>query len=184
MSAVCRRPQTDLSEEAALEVLIPTIEEVAALFVTGAGLERLYGIEVEVSAKDGGEGRNFAACRTDGRLLVFSPDLLALPPETVYGIVLHEFGHAADFLYPAQWVPIAGGKVRLADVSSRGVPAGESPVPTSWLRDWEARDSDEVERAADRIAESVSGIRIGYGGPCLLQTVARGAMRPRPPGLR
>lgn len=176
-----RRP-AEISDEAALAVLTPVIEHVAELYAE-AGLDRLSGLEIVVSAEEGGEGRNFAACREDGLLIVLSPDLIQLQEETTVAIIAHEFGHACDFLYPAQWVRDRKGGMFLADTSKRGVPAGEAPLPAEWVRDWRGRDSDTVERTADGIAESVTGFRIGYGGPCLLQTV-KGGVRPRPAGLR
>ncbi len=178
---------TDLDEEAAQLLLEPYLTEVSARFYE-AGLTRLEGLRVKVSASEGGEGRNFAACRTDGRLLVFSPDIVWLMPAQITAIIGHELGHAADFLYPGLFVQGKGGqgengKVILLDDSKRGVPTGEAPVPSTWLSDWKARDEDEIERQADRIAETVLGVRIGYSGPCLLQTIDEG-ISPRPRGLR
>jgi len=175
------RPR-DVDEEAAQALLEPYLIEVAARFYE-AGLTRLEGIRVKVSASEGGEGRNFAACRTDGRLIILSPDILWLVPATITGILAHELGHAADFLYPGLFVRGRNGRMILLDDSKKGVPTGEAPVPATWLEDWKRRDDDEVERQADRIAEEVLGERIGYHGPCLLQTVDEG-ISPRPRGLK
>jgi hypothetical protein len=173
---------TDIDEEAAQALLEPYIVEVAARFYE-AGLTRLEGIKIRVSASEGGEGRNFAACRTDGRLIVLSPDMVHLVPATLTAILAHELGHAADFLYPGLFVPGRDGRMILLDDSKKGVPTGEAPVPKTWLSDWRARDIDAQERQADRIAETVLGVRIGYSGPCLLQTIDDG-ISPRPHGLR
>lgn len=177
----CCRTPANVNERAALAILRPSIETIWALFLD-AGLDRLEGVEVRVSAAEGGEGRNFAACRTDGALIVLSPDLIHLPEATVDGILAHEFGHAADFCYPARFVKAKNGALRRLDASPKGVPAGEAPIPAAWLREWSARDDDTVERAADAIAEYVTGWRIGYSGPCRLQTTDGGV--PRPDGLR
>lgn len=178
----CLRRPADLSSEAALEILTPSIEKVVRHFEE-RGLDRISGIQIEISEEDGGSGRNFAACRTDGRLLVLSPDLVHLEQATVEGILAHELGHAADFCYPARLRFDARGRLVLIDDSPRGVPTGQAPIPPSWIQEWEARDDDEVEGFADQVAEAVTGWKIGYAGPCLLQTVGRG-IRPRPLGLR
>lgn len=148
-----------------------------------AGFDRLGGIEIVVSAKEGGEGRNFAACRTDGRLLVLSPDLIHLPQATADGILAHELGHAVDFSYPARIGFDKRGHVVVIDDSKKGVTTGQPPIPEAWVHEWETRSNDEVEGFADKVAEAVTGWRIGYAGPCRLQTVGRG-IRPRPKGLR
>lgn len=179
---VCLRRPANVSDEAALEILIPSIEKVVAFFEE-AGLVRLNGIEIQVSAEDGGEGRNFAACRTDGRLIILSPDLIRLRQATVEGILAHELGHATDFCYPAQVGFTRTGKLRMIDDGPKGVPSGTRAIPLAWEDDWEARDNDTVERFADQIAEAVTGWKIGYAGPCRLQTVGAG-IRPRPLGLR
>lgn len=178
----CLRRPADVSDEAALEILTPSIEKVVRKF-EDAGLDRISGIAVDVSADEGGRGRNFAACRTDGRLLVLSPDLIHLQQATVEGILAHEFGHAADFCYPACIGFDKRGGLVLIDDSPKGVTAGQPPIPKAWLHEWDARSDDTVESFADKIAEAVTGWRIGYAGPCLLQTVGKG-LRPRPKGLR
>ncbi len=178
----CLRRPADVSEEAAAEILLPSIEKLMTIF-SKAGFEHLQGIEIVVSAKEGGSGRNFAACRTDGRLLVLSPDLIHLPQATVEGILAHELGHAVDFSYPARVGFGKGGAIIVIDDSKKGVTTGQPPIPQAWLDDWDTRSNDAVEGFADKIAEAVTGWRIGYAGPCLLQTVGKG-IRPRPKGLR
>ena len=134
-------------------------------------------VRVDPSAGDG--GRHFAACRTDGELIILSPTMVHLPSDTAMGIILHEFGHAADFAYPARIAFDKRGRVHVLDVSKRG----GSVDLARWETEWETRSDDSVERDADRIAEGVSGVKIGYAGPCQLLTVGRGK-RPRPAGLR
>lgn len=169
-------------EETATALLAPFIDEVVAIF-DAAGYRRLEGITIKVSEHEGGEGRHFGACRTDGRLIYFRPALVHLEQAQILGIIAHELGHALDFNYPGLFVRTSDGRMRLADSSKRGVPTGEQPIPQAWIDDWEARDDDEIERAADAIAETVLGVKIGYAGPCLIQTLGRG-VRPRPLGLR
>lgn len=160
---------------AVLELYIETARDV----FLAAGFDRLAATKVRVDAAAGDGGRHFAACRTDGELILLSPEMVSLPQDTAMGIMLHEFGHAADFSYPAQISFGRGGAARVVDVGRRG---GSVDID-AWLRDWEDRDDDEIERCADRIAEGVAGVKIGYAGPCQLQSVGRGK-RPRPPGLR
>lgn len=163
---------------AAEVTLAPVIDAVRATFLE-AGFDEVARTVVRVDVKAGDGGRHFAACRTDGELILLSPNLIHLAEATVAGIILHEFGHAADFLYPAQIGFDALKNPVFLDHSKRG---GREDT-RRWLADWEGRDDDEVERMADRIAEAASGLRIGYAGPCLLQTVGAG-VRPRPRGLR
>jgi hypothetical protein len=178
------RRTTSLGAEAALEVIAPDLELVADAYGR-YGLERLTeGLEIHMTEdKALFQGRTYAACRTDGRLLLLSPDLACLPRPMLQGILGHELGHAADYLYPGQWAQERSGRARMLDVSKKGVPTGEKPLPKRWLDDWHARDDDAIERMADAICECVMGVKIGYTGPCLLQTIGQG-IRPRPPGLR
>jgi len=178
------RRTTTLGAEAALEVIAPALERVADAYGR-FGLPRLReGLEIHMSEDQAlFQGRTYAACRTDGRLLLLSPDLAALPWAVLTGILGHELGHAVDYLYPGQWAQDRDGRARMLDVSKRGVPTGEAPLPKRWLDDWNARTDDQIERMADAICECVMGVTIGYAGPCLLQTVGQG-IRPRPAGLR
>lgn len=77
--------------------------------LVGAGLERLAFVRGAVGAVPGGTDRTYAACAEDGLTIVLSPDLGALEPDIVRGILMHELGHAADFLYPAQIALATGG---------------------------------------------------------------------------
>lgn len=121
-------------------------------------------------------GRHLAATRGDGKAMTLSPNLGALDPGTRLAITAHEFGHAADFLYPGRWL--------------------EDGSLEPCMKRWRARDKDAIERAADQIAEAVMGRTISYAGPKNLQTFAEdavrpcadhafcAALRPRPVGLR
>jgi hypothetical protein len=107
-------------------------------------------------------GRTVGSTREDGLRMVLSPTLATLPATTRMAIIAHEYGHAADFLYPGCWLQ-----------DGHGVPD---------LERWRARETNEIELAADQIAEAATGIAIGYGGRRLLQSFACG-VRPRPKNL-
>ncbi len=160
------------------DLLRPFVEQIRRLYLR-QGLDKVKGTRWRVTpdARDG--GRHFAFCRTDGGELGFAPEMILLPTATARGIIAHEFGHAADYLYPAQFLPGPGGRlypVRTGQRSNDGVPPARY---NAWVR----RGYDEIERAADAIAEGVLGERIGYAGPCHLETIGAG-VRPRPKGLR
>ena len=120
--------------------------------------------------------RHFAACTHDGDEIYCAPEMADLPEGVVLAIFAHEFGHAVDFLYPAQFGLGRDGVVRrnFERVSDKQVRA--------WTRGWRARDDDAVERTADAIAQHVLGTTIGYCGPCQLQCFNQGVRRPA--GLR
>lgn len=120
--------------------------------------------------------RHFAACTHDGLQIYVAPELADLPEPTVLAIFAHEFGHASDFLYPAEFARAARGPVR------RDFGAVSEKQVRAWVSGWKARDDDAVEVAADNIAELVLGMPIGYHGPCQLQCFNQGV--PRPVGLR
>lgn len=172
----------DVTVRRAAAILEPYVTQWYDDFVNDASLDRLVGLTIVVTDRAREGDRHFAATRDDGRLILLSPQLIELPPTTASGIVGHEFGHAADFAYPAQWAKSARGGWTLLDVTKRGA-SRETAFPAEWLRDWRARDDDTLERTADGIAETVGKVRIGYSGPCMLQTIGRG-VRPRPRGLR
>lgn len=121
--------------------------------------------------------RHFAACTDDGLQIYAAPELADLPDNVVLAIFAHEFGHATDFLYPAEFARGRDGAYRrdFGNVSERQVRA--------WITGWNNRDADAIEFAADAIAELVLGMPIGYQGPCQLQCFNCGEGR-RPVGLR
>jgi hypothetical protein len=122
--------------------------------------------------------RHFAACRDDGMLIHFAPQIVDLPVETLVAIVAHEFGHAADHAYPAYWIlPSAGpGKAQWL-----GTPP-DTKHGRRWQRLWRERSPDQIEWAADGIAQAVTGRKLGYCGNCLIQCYKGGIERPA--GLR
>lgn len=105
--------------------------------------------------------------------------MIGLPHATCLGIIAHEFGHAADYLYPGAFCVTSGGKV----LGALAGPTSKQVVPNARYRYWLERDYDAVERTADKVAETVLGVKIGYAGPCMLETI-NGGVRPRPKGLR
>ena len=90
----------------------------------------------------------------------------------------HELGHAADFSYPGCWVVLDPRTDR-----RRALWLGwrEDRDARRWRRMWYERDDDEVEWAADAIAQAVTGIPVTYCGRCMLQCFSG---IPRPSGLR
>jgi len=118
--------------------------------------------------------RHFARCRDDGRQIELATEAADLPLETLASIIAHEFGHAADFSYPACF--------RLVDKYSPAqwkVPSESSAADK--VAAWQQRGIDQQEWTADAISHLVTGKRIGYCGPCMVQCFG-GPSRPR--GLR
>lgn len=118
--------------------------------------------------------RHYAACRDDGLLIVVAPEAADLRHEQLVALLSHEFGHATDFLYPARY---AGRR----DEAAVWVPEGVRKMARI-RRAWAERTDDQVEWDADSIAMAVTGRKIGYCGPCLIQCFSGGSARPA--GLR
>ena len=166
------------SEEAA-SIVAPCFDAVRDVFVAyepaaGCRLELLEKTRLLIDDDVRDAERHFARCRTDGRQIELAPQAADLPIETLTAILSHEFGHAADFAYPAHFRLVA-----------RDRPAQWKP-PTGRgaarkVRAWEGRNDDQIEWAADAIAYLVTGRKIGYCGPCMVQCFAGGR---RPTGLR
>lgn len=146
-------------------------------------LECLPGAHDQGSLPDGSPAiRHFAGCRDDGRVIVTAPEIVELPEEMVLAILSHEFGHAMDFAYPGDYIVADGFLVR-RPLGHRGDDDRTDRAAVAVMRQWTSRGDDQIEGTADAIAETVTGKKIGYVGPCLLQSF-RGGMRPRPAGLR
>ncbi len=173
-----------ISRADALFVLGPYFEAAQAIFVE-RGLRRCEKTRLVITERAHDTERHFAATRSDGTSIILAPELVGMPEDNVAAILAHEFGHAADFLYPgrfqlietrlAEWEGPEWTAVRERDIDAR--------MAYARGRQWERRDADEIERTADAIAEAITGRPIFYGGPCVLQSFEEG-MRPRPPGLR
>jgi hypothetical protein len=151
-------------------------EAIGALFermrdaFVAAGLERCAEVDWSIERPSKSHTRrHFASCRMDGLLVSVQTKLVLLEEEQQLGILAHELGHAADFLYPAE--------LRVV----RSVLLHREPSPRD-ERAWRGRDIDRLERDADGIARAVLGEKRGYTGSCQLQTLGRG--RYRPSGLR
>lgn len=132
-------------------------------------------VQLECLAEMHDTPRHYGGCREDGLVIAIAPQAVSLPEETVAAIIQHEFGHAMDFLFPSRFF-YDGEDVTVLEDSE------DDRTRVARMRQWEARDLDTVEFTADGIAELVTGNRIGYLGPCLLQSLNKG--EPRPYGLR
>lgn len=165
----CAETITTASPHEARLVLEPYFEELRERFLQ-AGWDRLSKTRLRCRLEQHDTPRHFAGCLEDGLQVYVAPQLIELSVETVLGILAHELGHAADFLYPGEFLLRGDHVVHQAPDKER-------------LRGWRRRDDDTVEVVADLIAEQVIGAPIGYRGPCQLQMLGLSG-RPRPVGLR
>lgn len=156
-------------------MLDPYFEAVRARYIE-RGLERCRKTKLWCAPWVHDTPRHFAACTDDGEQIYAAPDLADLPDQTVLAIFAHEFGHATDFLYPAEF------QLGRAGADRRDFSVVSEKQVRAWITGWNQRDADLVEQSADAIAEFVLGMRIGYAGPCQLQCFNRGVARPA--GLR
>lgn len=177
MGAACPKLTTDLDCEEALACILPFFAEMQAIFVSEAKLERAAGTKLYCAPWVHDTERHFAACRDDGTAIVVAPELVELPVGTAVAILAHELGHATDFLYPAEFALDSSGSAQRRERDVVG-----DVQWARWVKAWEQRDADLVERTADALAELATGSRIGYLGPCRLQAFNRGMARPQ--GLR
>lgn len=177
-------------EEIAATVIQPYFDAVKDVFVAFAPdpeepLEKLRSTRLVIDERVFDGGRHFAGCRDDGSVIVMAPEASGLPEPTLLAVVSHEFGHAADFAYPARWVFAARGQpaswVKLHRNRKR-ILSEEGRRAADYARSWRDRDPDQIEWSADSIALTVLGKKIQYCGPCLLQCFSGGIERPR--GLR
>lgn len=178
----------------AVAILAPHYDAVRDVFSSfevapGQKLSRLRqtGMLVDPSVSD--SERHFAGCRDDGRQIIIAPGAADLPVPTLVAIIAHEFGHAADFAYPANWTFTSRGEPALWDsaafeLDGRAFKFGDEEVKGSSARRrlWADRHPDQVEWAADAIVQAVTGRSVGYCGRCMLQCFSGG--KPRPAGLR
>lgn len=170
----CADTTTDLSTEEALVIIEPYFLVVREKFLA-AGVDAIARVRLRCRSWVHDTPRHFGACNEDGSEIVVAPELAELGYETVCALLAHECGHAADFLYPAEF--------HYDDDSvTRRERAGYTDKQwRTLLRAWKNRHADLVELTADRIAEQVLGTPIGYRGPCMLQSFDG---IPRPLGLR
>lgn len=167
--------QTDYEIEAS--VLAPYFDAVRDKFVSydGASLKKLKKTKFLLEPSVHDSERHYAACREDGGLILFSPEVVHLEEESVVAIIAHEFGHAADFCYPAQWL------VHYESRPAMWIGRGDTEGHRKWRKLWNKRNADQIEKAADDIAWAVLGKRITYCGSCYIQCFTG---RDRPKGLR
>jgi len=189
---ICPTPQTNLDLQTARAIIEPYFIAAQESFCEyaraahGSG-KRVKAVRLECHpwrklVDDMGFGiRNFAATSEDARIIVIAPEIIELPPETVAAIVAHEFGHVLDFAYPADYAVAGDELLRWRGQIPENDPRAEQ-ARVARTRQWERRESDIVERTADKIASHVVGKPIMYSGPCCLQTFDRGIRRPG--GLR
>lgn len=175
----------DLTEAQMKATLRDAAEHIRRIYIErGADKVKATKVRVEDWIRD--KPRHFAACKTDGRLIVLASELALLPPKTMGAIIAHEFGHATDFFYPGSFMLDPRGELV---VRPQGMRSNQS-LPRGVMERWDIRDPDSVEKTADRIAERIMGVKIGYCGPCNLQTMLMGTTDesgckyPRPIGLR
>jgi hypothetical protein len=171
-----------LDAEVAAVILEPHFDAVRDTFVEyapepGSQLTKLKKTRFVVDPEVHDSERHFAMCRDDGALIRIAPEAAELPLENLVAILSHEFGHAADFAYPAKWVTPPRGSGEAVWLGDR-----DDKPARKWLRLWSERNDDQVEWAADSIASTVTGIEIRYCGRCVLQCFS-GDKR-RPAGLR
>jgi hypothetical protein len=186
----CARPCARLDCDSALAVAEPYFLAVCEQFLSyeqrAVGEQKCQRVRLECApwarmrAEEGFGVRNYAATSDNGDLVVFCPELVELPPETVAAIFAHEFGHALDFLHPGRWMLVDEELVLYHDGAGDEKQVDRSRVAR--MRQWRERPRDAIEQTADLLGTAATGRVICYGGPCLLQTFRRGS--PRPQGLR
>jgi hypothetical protein len=175
-------------ERLILEPHFQAVRDTFAAHVPEGGLgplDELRKTEFLVDANVRNTDRHYAACRDDGKLVVLAPQAVDdLDLDTLVAILAHEFGHAADFAYPGDWMLLRPGEEEQHVVWVREM---KGAPPDRWRSSlWKARGRDEIERTADAIAEVVTGQRIMYCGGCTLQCFQGPDVRyrRRPEGLR
>jgi hypothetical protein len=167
-------------EEIAYTVIEPHFDAVRDTFADRIvapsermGLLRRTKLVVDRSSVRDSE-RHYAKCRDDGLLILMAPEAADLEVDTLVALICHEFGHAADFLYPGRWL-------WRRDEAAIWLP-GDTKKMGSIRRAWAERTDDQVEWAADSIARAITGRTIGYCGECMVQCFSGG--KSRPGGLR
>jgi hypothetical protein len=161
--------------EFAAAVLEPHFYAVRDVFLEfepapGKHLSRLKRTRMVVDPEVHDSPRHFAMCRDDGLQVKLAPEASDLPVEELTAILVHEFGHAVDFAYPAEWVAFRDKPaVWIGDRTDK--PARR------WRGLWTERTDDQIEWAADSIAQVITGLQVQYCGPCMVQCFSGGKLR-------
>jgi hypothetical protein len=188
----CPDLTTDVSDEAALAILEPYFDAAKETFEEGLHKRGFNGnviraIRFQIDSGMHDKPRHFAGCEESGRVIRAAPEMVELTEDIVAAVMLHELGHATDFLFPGQF-RMRDGKLEVLDTYRSNVesPSGQDNravrIVANRYHHWSHRDPDTIEVTADKIVEFVTGRRIGYLGPCTLQHLDQGRDRPR--GLR
>lgn len=185
-----------LDADRAWAVLRPYWEQIVSTFRHKGHAEPGKVTRVKVDPKWHDTCRHFAGASQDAKILVVAPELADMPVASIVAILAHEAGHFVDLSNPGRYWFRTACNVRLRKgaraVSVRDVPETYRDATLflferlpeknlgKHLNEWRERESDEVERTADAIAEVVTGQRIGYTGApgCLVQTMGSGVERP------
>jgi len=184
----------DTDNEITAAILEPHFDAVRDTYVAyspapGVKLWKMRHVHFVIDDSIRDKDRHYAACRDDGKIQMYASAFVNdLELEQMVAIMAHEFGHAADFAYPGQWVTINPGQ---DDMKAVWVGMGKSRQAKQWREHhWHRRSADEIEWTADAIAEAVTGQKMHYCGKCVLECFASlGKGGPvveetRPEGLR
>jgi len=170
-------------EVIAAAVLQPHFDAVRDFWVEwhkakGTGLEAsIEAVELLVDPGIHDKERHFMATIDTGKRIYAAPEAADLPTDSLVAMLCHEFGHADDLQHPGLW--LFKERERPAVLLDRDHdPKNLRRLERRWLN----RDTDVIEWTADAIAYAVTGKKVGYCGPCLLQCFSGG--EPRPEGLR
>lgn len=178
-----------MDAEVAAAVLLPHFDAVRDVFAAyrpepGVKLDKIQRIRFVIDPEIRDKQRHFAGTSENGLRQFYAPEIVDLGEENLIAIIAHEFGHSVDFLYPARWLspPDGPGLSRWLTDADEQRRDGDGRFPArAWRRLWRERGADQVEWAADGIAQAITGRKIGYCGPCLIQCFS-GIERPM--GLR
>lgn len=142
-------------------ILAPYFEGTRSTFASfvpapgSAPLSRLARTRFRVSDEVADTSRHYAGTTEDGLWIVLAPSIIDLGPESASAIIAHEFGHAADFLYPADFLPPSRGSGRARWLGDEP----DSKELRAWRAYWSQRSelarssakTREVEHAKDQV---------------------------------
>jgi len=99
-----------------------------------------------------------SGCDEDGAHIYVSNDIVNLPSELVLDIILHEFGHAIDLKNPGKFLIESNVKLSI-----------KNDFEKKRLIRWKMRKLLELEKTANLIIKTLTGIDVFYEGPCFLK---------------